>query len=175
MRSRRLVACFLLAFLALSHSASAANPPSAKLPADVLRANQELDQKFLDAHRTRDTEMIMGLFTSGSDAFFISPMGELYQGQDQIRQSIQRFFDRIVTMTGTIDHIKYVPAGDGVIAVGQVTYQRQLKGKPPDKTVVVWTDYRRKENGKWVLVFRHAHWPLNVLPPSTTKGKTPGT
>jgi hypothetical protein len=21
----------------------------------------------------------------------------------------------------------------------------------------VWTDFRRKENGKWVYVFRHAH------------------
>jgi len=38
-------------------------------------------------------------------------------------------------------------AGDGVIAVDQVTYYRQLKGYEPDQRVVVWTDFRHKENG----------------------------
>jgi hypothetical protein len=52
--------------------------------------------------------------------------------------------------------------GDGVIAVGQVTYHRQLKDGKPQQRVVVWTDFRHKENGKWVYVFRHAHWPLEA-------------
>ena len=155
----------LLALLALCAFSMAAPPPASRsLPPDVLRANQEIDRKFLDAHRTRDTEMILGLFSTGPDVFFISPAGDLFKGRDQIRESIQKFFGRVVTMTGEIDHITYLPAGDGVIAYGQVTYHRQLQGRPPDTTTVIWTDYRRKENGKWVLVFRHAHWPLKSMP-----------
>jgi len=143
---------------------------SKTLPPDVLRANQELDRKFLEGHRVLDTDMIMGLFTSSPDIFFIGPTGVIYQGRDQVRQSIEKFFARVVTMTGVIDHVTYLPSGDGgVIAYGQVTYHRQLQGSPPDQRVVVWTDYRRKEDGKWVIVFRHAHWPLasNSLPCAT--------
>jgi ketosteroid isomerase-like protein len=143
-----------------------------KLPPDVLRANQELDRKFLEAHRTPNLNLIMSLFTKSPDIFFIGPTGVIYQGREQVRDSIAKFFARVVTMTGVIDHVKYLPAGNGgVIAYGQVTYHRQLKGQPPDTRVVVWTDYRRKENGKWVLVYRHAHWPLasNKLPCTPAK------
>jgi ketosteroid isomerase-like protein len=165
----------LFAVLALCTLAAAAPPPATgTLPPDVLRANQEIDQKFLDAHRTRDTATIMGLFTTSPEIFFISPAGEIYKGRDQVRQSIETFFGRVITMTGAIDHVTYLAAGDGVIAYGQVTYHRQLKGRAPDTTVVVWTDYRRKENGKWVLVFRHAHWPLKSLPASTTRAQASG-
>ena len=136
------------------------------LPSDALTANQELDRQFLEAHRQPDAAKIMALFTSSPDIFFIGPSGILYQGRDQVRRSIEQFFARVVTMTGVIDHVTYLPAGDGVIAYGQVTYHRQFKSGAPDQRVVVWTDFRRKENGRWVLVFRHAHWPLagNTLP-----------
>lgn len=161
------LAMALAAILCAVTLVSTARAQSARpLPPDVLRANQEIDRKFLEGHRVLDTEMIMGLFTKSPDIFFIGPTGVLYQGRDQVRQSIEKFFARVVTMTGVIDHVTYLRAGDGVIAYGQVTYHRQLQGQPPDTRVVVWTDYRRKENGKWVLVFRHAHWPLagNSLP-----------
>jgi ketosteroid isomerase-like protein len=157
-----------LAFATDVHTAKVHN--TSALPPDVLRANQELDRKFLDGHRVLDTDMIMGLFTKSPDIFFIGPTGVIYQGREQVRQSIEKFFARVVTMTGVIDHVTYLPSGDGgVIAYGQVTYHRQLQGSAPDQRVVVWTDYRRKEHGKWVIVFRHAHWPLasNTLPCAT--------
>jgi ketosteroid isomerase-like protein len=168
-RSLRIPALVLSAILWLGGMVSVARAQTAKaLPPDVVAANQELDRKFLEGHRVLDTDMIMGLFTSSPDIFFIGPTGVLYQGRDQVRQSIEKFFGRVVSMTGVIDHVTYVPAGDGVIAYGQVTYHRQLQGSAPDQRIVVWTDYRRKENGRWVFVFRHAHWPLagNSLPES---------
>jgi hypothetical protein len=100
------------------------------------------------------------LFTSSPNIFFIGPTGILFQGREQVRESIEKFFTRVATMTGVIDHVTYLPEGDGVIAYGQVTYHRQFKNGVTDQRVVVWSDYRHKENGKWVLVFRHAHWPL---------------
>jgi ketosteroid isomerase-like protein len=167
-RLRQTLAIMVAAFLWFGSLASVANAQASKaLPPDILRANQELDRKFLEGHRVLDTDMIMGLFTKSPDIFFIGPTGVIYQGREQVRQSIEKFFARVVTMTGVIDHVTYLPSGDGgVIAYGQVTYHRQLQGSVPDQRVVVWTDYRRKENGKWVIVFRHAHWPLasNSLP-----------
>jgi ketosteroid isomerase-like protein len=169
LRSRypQAVALISLAVLCLGGFARAETPANpGHLPPDVVRANEEIDQKFIEAHRVLDTDMIMRLFTSSPDIFFVGPTGILYQGRAEVRQSIEKFFTRVITMTGVIDHVTYLPAGNGVIAYGQVTYHRHLKGQPPDTRVVVWTDYRRKEHGRWVLVFRHAHWPLasNRLP-----------
>ncbi len=162
-----LSASFLLASLTTVAVAQTAKA----LSGDVLAANQEIDRQFLEAHRVPNVEKIMSLFTSSPDIFFIGPTGILYQGRDQVRQSIEKFFDRVASMTGVVDHVTYLPEGDGVVAYGQVTYHRQFKNGATDQRVVVWTDYRHKENGKWVLVFRHAHWPLatNSLPPAATR------
>lgn len=163
----RTMALVLSASLLLASLTIAANAQTAKaLPSDVLAANQEIDRQFLEAHRVPNVDKIMALFTSSPDIFFIGPTGILFQGREQVRQSIEKFFDRVASMTGVIDHVTYLPADDGVIAYGQVTYHRQFKSGATDQRVVVWSDYRHKENGKWVLVFRHAHWPLsgNSLP-----------
>jgi len=160
-RLRRVLAAILFSLLCLPMLLTAAQAENAsKLSPEVLRANQELDRIYLEAHRVVDTKMIMSLFSHGPDVFMIGPTGVFYPGRDQVQRSVETFFERVESMPGTIDRITYLPAGDGVVAYGQVTYHRKLKGKPPDTTVVVWSDYRRKENGKWVLVHRHAHWPL---------------
>jgi len=157
----------------LGGMAPGAHAQSAKaLPDDVIAANQELDRKLLEAHRLLDAEKIMALFTSSPDIFFIAPGGELYKGRDQVRQSWEQFFASLDSIHGEINHVTYLPAGDGVIAVGQVTYHRRLKGGAPEQRIVVWTDFRRKENGKWVYVFRHAHWPLALNPKPDVKPST---
>ncbi len=157
----------------LSGMTPGAHAQSAKaLPGDVIAANQELDRQLLEAHRLLDAEKIMGLFTSSPDIFFIAPGGELYKGRDQVRQSWEQFFASLDSIHGEINHVTYLPAGDGVIAVGQVTYHRQLKGGAPEQRIVVWTDFRRKENGKWVYMFRHAHWPLALNPKPDVKPTT---
>jgi len=56
---------------------------------------------------------------------------------------------------------------------GGIPAHIQLKGSNPEQRVVVWTDFRRKENGKWVYVFRHAHWPLGANPSLTAPAKSP--
>jgi len=154
------VSLFLAGILAVAQTT---NP----LPSDVIAANKELDHQLLEGHRLLDTDKVMALFTSSPDIFFIAPEGELHRGFDEVRQNWKEFFASLQSIHGKIDHVKYLPAGDGVIAFGQVTYHRQLKGSNPEQRVVVWTDFRRKENGKWVYVFRHAHWPLAANPSLT--------
>ena len=117
-RSRQTLTFVVPAFLWLVIAVSAANAQTAiGLPPEVLRANQELDRKFLEAHLVpNNTDAIMDLFTASPDIFVIGPTGIIYQGRDQVRQSIEKFFTRVVTMSGTIDRVTYLPAGDGVIA-----------------------------------------------------------
>jgi ketosteroid isomerase-like protein len=135
------------------------------MPNEVIAANQELDRQLLEGHRLLNAEKVMSLFSSSPDIFFIGPSGNVFKGRESVRRSWEEFFASLQWIRGEINDISYFPAGDGVIAVGQVTYQRQLKGAAaPEQRVVVWTDFRRKENGKWVYVFRHAHWPLALNP-----------
>jgi len=165
MRSRLLqttqvVLSMFLSVGIVSHNAN--GQTAGALPSDVIAANRELDRQLLEGHRLLDAEKVMGLFTTSPDVFFITPNGELYRGPDQVRQAWVQCFASLQSIHGEINHISYLREGDGVIAVGQVTYYRQLKDGTPQQRVAVWTDFRHKENGKWVYVFRHAHWPLEA-------------
>jgi ketosteroid isomerase-like protein len=178
MQRRSLPTTLLVLFIFLSVvgvSVTANGQTAGTLPSDVIAANHELDHQLLEGHRLLDAEKVIGLFTSSPDIFFIAPDGELYKGPDQVRQAWVRFFASLQSIHGEINHISYLREGDGVIAVGQVTYHRQLKDGKPQERVVVWTDFRHKENGKWVYVFRHAHWPVeaNSQPGTAPSAKSP--
>ena len=174
-RAPRTTTLVLSTLLSLGSGTVAANAQTAKtLPSDVIAANQELDRQLLEAHRLLDVDKVMVLFANSPDIFFISPgSAELLSGPDQIRKSWTQFFASLQSIHGEIDHITYLPAGNGVIGVGQVTYHRQLKGRAPDQRIVVWTDFRRQENGKWVYLFRHAHLVGNPLADPRPSEKSP--
>src|SRR5260370_12833106 len=135
----------------------------------VLAANRELDRRLLEAHKLKDAAMVEGLFSAAPDVFFISPGGSLNKGRDSIRRSFQLFFDHLESIHGDIKEISYIPAGDGVIAVGTVIYARKPKSAPADQRILIWADYRPLDGGKWVYVFRHAHWPVETSNPAATR------
>src|SRR5260370_35763686 len=121
----------------------------------VLAANRELDRRLLEAHKLKDAAMVEGLFSASPDVFFISPGGSLNKGRDSIRRSFQLFFDHLESIQGDIKEISYIPAGDGVIAVGTLIYSRKTKSAPAEQGVVVWPDYRRLGVGSCVYRFLH--------------------
>src|SRR5437660_4846489 len=163
------VAVVLSAIVAVAQTTNA-------LPSEVVAANRELDHQLLEGHRLLDTDKVMGLFTSSPEVFFISPgRADLFKGRDQVRESWKQFFATLQSIHGEINHIQYLAAGDGVIGVGQVTYYRQLKGYEPDQRIVVWTDFRHRENGKWVYVFRHAHLVNSSYVDNKQSSKSPNT
>jgi len=85
----------------------------------LLPQTRSWTDKLLEGHRLLDAEKVMGLFTSSPDIFFIAPGGDLFKGRDQVRQSWKQFFASLesnFTERSTI--LLYLPAGDGVIAVG---------------------------------------------------------
>jgi ketosteroid isomerase-like protein len=117
----------------------------------VLAANKELDHQLLEGHRLLDTEKVMGLFTSSADIFFISPGGELHQGLDKVRQTWKEFFAALQSIHGEIDHVRYLPAGDGVIAFGQVTYHRQLKDGNPEQRLLYLLCFEHVDIGAYSI------------------------
>ena len=121
---------------------------------------RELDRKLLEAHEKLDAKLAMSTFTDHEDAFFIQPNGQLMKGTEAVRKSWADFFAALEWIHADIKEVSYFREGDGVIAVGTVVYKRKMKNREPEERVVIWTDYRRQENGKWVYVFRHAHWPV---------------
>ena len=146
-----------LVLLGPLHHVSAQKP---QLDSRTIAENHELDQKLLDAHERKDTDMVLGLFSVSSDVFFIAPNGTVNKGHGAIRDSYVRFFARLESIRGEIKEVSYLPVADGVIAVGTVVFHRKPKSGPPEDRTVVWTDFRRKEGDKWVFLFRHAHWPV---------------
>jgi hypothetical protein len=79
----------------------------------------------------------MALFTKSPEIFFTTPDGTLARGPAEVRQIWTRFFASPDSIEGEINDIKYLKAGDGLGAAGQVTYTRQLKGGKPQKKIVV--------------------------------------
>ena len=133
---------------------------STTLDKKIIAANRELDQRLMDAHALKDAALVESLFSESPDVFFIDPTGDLTKGRSNIRREWATWFDTLETIRGDIQDVSYIPAGEGVIAVGTVIYTRKLKNGTADRKTVIWTDYRRIEKGRWVYVFRHAHWPL---------------
>jgi ketosteroid isomerase-like protein len=161
MISFRSISRFALAFVlyaCLLHSLHAQT--STTLDQNVVAANRELDRRLIDAHALKDAALVESLFSESSEVFFIDPTGDLTKGRSNIRREWAAWFDTLETIRGDIQDISYIPAGEGVIAVGTVIYTRKLKNGTADRKTVIWTDYRRVEKGRWVYVFRHALWPL---------------
>lgn len=152
--------CLLLYCASLSPSACAQSAPI--LSKEAIAANRELDRRLLEAHDLKDAAMVERAFSSSPDVFFITPGGVLVKGGRQIRQSFEDWFKSLRSVHGEIQEISYLPAGDGVIGLGKVIYSRQEKDGSRDTKLVIWTDFRRVEGGRWVYLFRHAHWPVGV-------------
>src|SRR5213082_2644144 len=169
MNSCRSISRFILAlvlYACLLHSLHAQT--STTLDQNVVAANRELDRRLIDAHALKDAALVESLFSESSEVFFIDPTGDLTKGRSNIRREWAAWFDTLETIRGDIQDVSYIPAGEGVIGVGTVIYTRQLKNAAPDHKTVIWTDYRRIEKGRWVYVFRHAHWPLEPRDPTAT-------
>jgi ketosteroid isomerase-like protein len=145
-----------------AHAHAHAQAQAKVLSADVIADNRELDQRLMDAHALKNAAMVQRLFSVSPDVFFIDPTGDMTKGSNNIRREWATWFDTLETIRGDIQDVSYIRAGKGVIGVGTVIYTRKPKNAPADQKIVMWTDYRRIENGRWVYLFRHAQWPLHA-------------
>ena len=161
MNSFRSISSFTLALVLYVYLGSCLRAQtSTTLDQKIVAANRELDQRLTDAHALKDAALVESLFSESPDAFFIDPTGDMTKGRSNIRLEWAAWFETLETIRGDIQDVSYIQAGEGVIAVGTVIYTRKLKNGTADRKTVIWTDYRRIENGRWVYIFRHAQWPL---------------
>ena len=120
--------------------------------------NYELDRRFLAAMSSKDVDGAMSCFLNSSDLTVIL-WGTEMRGPDQVRAAITNLFSSYEDVKLEIDQVTEFPSGDAVLAVGQATY-KLTKQSDTTKIREVWTDVRRKVNGRWVYVLDHAE----VLP-----------
>ena len=123
-------------------------------------ANYALDRSFLAAMSSKDVDRALSCFLDSSDLVVVL-WGKKMRGPEQFRGAITKLFDSYDEIRLDIDRVTQLPSGDAVIAVGQATYSLKKAGKTT-KVTEVWTDVRRKVNGRWVYVLDHAE----VLPVS---------
>lgn len=121
-------------------------------------ANNELDEHLVAAMANKDVEGVMSCFIDGPDLIAVI-WGKELRGSDQMRQAVIGLFSQYDEISLKIDRISKVRSGEAVFAVGEATY---TFGKAGQRTQVreIWTDVRRKVNGRWVDVLDHAE----VLP-----------
>jgi ketosteroid isomerase-like protein len=80
-----------------------------------------------------------------------------------VRKAAEETFAGLESAHVKIDEITLLRSGDAIMAVGTASYELQPKDGPLQSFSARWTDFRRKEDGKWVYVSDHAQ----ILLPST--------
>ena len=124
----------------------------------AIAENQELDRQFVEAFNQKDVATVMSFYWNSPDLVMVRGDGTVHRGWDAVRQGFERFFAGMESVDAEITEASHVPSGDGVLGVGTATIHFQPKGgAPPMQLTVRFTDYRRKQAGKWVFVSHHTH------------------
>lgn len=117
-------------------------------------ANYELDRSFLAAVSCKDLDGAMSCFLDNSDLVVVL-WGTEMRGPERVRAAMAKLFDSYDEVKLDIDRVTELPSGDAVVAVGQATYTLKKAGEST-RVTEIWTDVRRKVNGRWVYVLDHA-------------------
>jgi uncharacterized protein (TIGR02246 family) len=149
----------LLLLLIVSCQKQVENEEQAKsLSAADLVANQELDQRFMDAMNQMDIEKLMSCFWNSPDLIFVDFDGNVNRGYDNIRKVFEQFFDQFESLSLVCDEISHIRAGNSVFAVGTATYTMRTKDGTSQQVTQRWSDVRGKVEGHWVYVLDHVHF-----------------
>lgn len=116
--------------------------------------NHELDERFLTAMAEKDVDAAMSCFIDSPELVAVI-WGNEYRGPTQLKEAMTTLFEQYDEIALIIDRVHEFRSGDSVIAVGQATYTLR-KGEVQSKLSEIWSDVRRKVNGRWVYVLDHA-------------------
>jgi ketosteroid isomerase-like protein len=126
-------------------------PPKEKKE-DIIAANKELDNKFIEAFRTRSVEALMATIHNSPTTMEIESDGTLLQGYDAIKKYYEQFFASVESIEGQpteSDHTVY----DGcVVGTGKFTMTIKPAGGDPMQMTGRYMDVREKHDGKWLFV-----------------------
>ena len=123
----------------------------------VIVENRELDRQRVEAFNRKDVEQLMMMRWNSPDLVDVFPDGTVFRGWDNVRQGLEQFFAGLEAIRLEVTEVSYIPSVDGVLAVGTYTVQLQPKEGPLQQMTACWTDFRRKHEGNWVIVYEHTH------------------
>ncbi len=144
-----------------------------ELSEDVLEANLNLENQFIEAMINQDFDGIKNCFYN-SPNFFLVLGGNVYLGMEGVEECFvgefgffNNAFDSILLEVKKIDRWQI---GNTVHAIGVAKYTL-TQGEDTFYTWEVWTDARQNVQDKWVYIYDHVTLieppadPDNITPP----------
>jgi ketosteroid isomerase-like protein len=125
-----------------------------KNAADWNLENQDLDTRMITAMSRKDIDGVMSCFANSPELIAVLWGTEMH-GVAELRRAVESIFSECEQLQLRIDRISRVRNGDNVLAVGHATYV-MVRGGVPSTVRELWTDARRKVDGRWVYMLNHA-------------------
>jgi ketosteroid isomerase-like protein len=84
-----------------------------------------------------------------TDAYILPPGGPMVSGRPGITEFWSNLVQSVNASAAVLRSIDVMPAGDGVVEIGQATLAIQPEGQAASELVVKYVVYWRQEDGKW--------------------------
>ena len=84
-----------------------------------------------------------------ADAYILPPGGPLVAGRAGISEFWAKLIQSVNGTAAVLKSIEVMPAGDGVVEIGEATLAIQPEGQAASELVVKYVVYWRQEDGKW--------------------------
>lgn len=126
--------------------------PAPEKKDDVVAANKALDEKFIEAFRTRDAEALMATYRNSPDILEIQDDGRALRGYDAIKAYNQEFFASMESIEGQTMEADYAVYNGVVVGTGRFTMTVKPVGGTPMQLPGRYMDVREKHNGQWLFV-----------------------
>lgn len=119
-----------------------------------LRENEALDRRMVSAFSKKDLAGVLSCFADSPDLIVVLWGTEMH-GPGELGQALESLFSRCTAVKLTIDRISRILSGGVVMAIGRATCMMASNGST-DVVGEVWTDVRRRVNGRWVYIIDHS-------------------
>lgn len=119
-----------------------------------LRENEALDRRMVSAFSKKDLAGVLSCFADSPDLIVVLWGTEMH-GPGELGQALESLFSRCTAVKLTIDRISRILSGGVVMAIGRATCMMASNGNT-DVVGEVWTDVRRRVNGRWVYIIDHS-------------------
>ena len=84
-----------------------------------------------------------------SNARILPPGGPMVSGREGIKKFWSDLVGDVNATSAVLASVDVMPAGDGVVEIGQATLTVQPQGQPAAQMEVKYVVYWRQEDGKW--------------------------
>jgi ketosteroid isomerase-like protein len=135
---------------------TAATLRSEDLPKPLLAEMDAFGAKISQAFADKDIDAIMSCYWNSPDVQLIA-LGDYVRGTEALRQANLALFAFPGTIRNECLSIKYTRVGELILVVGT-----ERNTMTPDDTRIptiymdlIWSDVRKKVDGKWVMLLNH--------------------